>query len=91
MPGDLVNCDAEVLRQALIAALVRPQAIDLHAGEVSRAGTASLQLLLSFLREAKAKEIEVRLVEPSSPLLEAIRCLGLSEQPELRELLPNAS
>jgi len=91
LPGDLVNCDVEVLRQALLSALVRPQAIDLHGAEVTRAGTASLQLLLSFLREAKQKQIEARLLEPSAPLLDALRCLGLADQPEISQLLPGAA
>jgi ABC-type transporter Mla MlaB component len=87
LPSDLVNCDVEALRQTLLSALVHAQPIEVQSAEVARAGTAALQLLLSFAREAERRQVSVRLPDPAPALLDALRCLGLAEQPEIRAWL----
>jgi ABC-type transporter Mla MlaB component len=87
LPADLVNSDVEALRQTLLAALASMQPVEIQAADVTRAGTAALQLLLSFLRDAERKQVAVRLNAPAAPLLDALRCLGLDDAPEIRALL----
>lgn len=87
LASDLMNQDPEALRQSLISALVTRQPIALQAAEVSRAGTATLQLLLAFLREAHEQGVRVELREPSPALKDAIRTLGLERDPLMAAVL----
>lgn len=90
LPGDLIGCDVEALRQALLGALVRAQPVTLNGADVSRAGTAALQVLLAFVRDAQLRKIPVSLVDPAPALLDALRHLGLLSLPELADLVPAA-
>ena len=87
LPADLVSCDAEALRQVFLAALVHTRPIEIDAAEVTRAGTAALQLLVAFARAAEQRQVELRLLAPSTALREALRCTGLNGEPALQALL----
>jgi STAS domain len=87
LPADFLSCDAEVLKQELISALVRAKPVELRGGDVTRAGTASLQLVLAFLREAERRRVPVRIGTASSSLLDALHTVGLSEVEEVARAL----
>lgn len=87
LPSDFLGCDAEALRQELLSALVRARPIELDGQAVTRAGTASLQLLVAFFREAAQREVPARLRTPSRALLDAMHVLGLDGYPEVARAL----
>jgi phospholipid transport system transporter-binding protein len=77
LESDLIGQDPEALRQALLAALVPGHPVVLRAAGVSRAGTAALQLLLAFLREARAKGVAVQVHDASASLRDAVSVAGM--------------
>lgn len=77
---DLIGQDPELLKQALLAALSLGRPVAVLSDKVGRAGTATLQLLLAFTREARSKGIPVQLHAPSPALLDAIACAGLRHE-----------
>lgn len=87
LPSDFLGCDVEALRQELLSALVRARPVELRGEHVARAGTASLQVLLAFLREAEQREVSVRIHSPSQPLLDALSTLGLRRLNEVQRAL----
>lgn len=79
LESDLIGQDPEVFKQALLAALVPGQPVVLRAAGVSRAGTVALQLLLAFLREARAKGLAVQLHDASAALRDAVSVAGMDK------------
>ena len=91
LASDLIGTDPEVLKQALLAALVRGQPVVLAGANVSRAGTAALQLLLAFVREAQSRQLNVALRAPSTALCAALATVGLTRDEPFAALLAPAS
>jgi anti-anti-sigma regulatory factor len=78
LESDLIGQDPEALKQAFLAALVPGHAIVVQAAAVSRAGTATLQLLLAFLRDARAKGLAFEVRDASPALRDAASAAGLT-------------
>lgn len=72
---------AEALKQTLLAALVRGRPTVVEASQVARVGTAALQVLLAFLRDAECKALAVELRAPSRSMLDALAGTGLALEP----------
>lgn len=77
LESDLIALDPETLKQTLLASLVPGRSVLLVAANVARVGTAALQLLLAFLREADQKGLEVDLRDSSRALRDAVVTAGL--------------
>ena len=76
------NCtvkDAVALKKTLVAVKDVPQAVVINASAVERVDTATLQLLCAFVRERVGHDREVTWREPSAPLIQASKLLGLTE------------
>lgn len=69
---------AAPLQEILLRALEEETPVQLDLGCVRRIDTSILQLLTVFLREARAREIEIEWVEPPAGLQESATLLGLS-------------
>jgi anti-anti-sigma regulatory factor len=87
LESDLISRDPEALRQALLSALTAGRPIELVAAGVSRCGTAALQVLLAFVREAARQGIAADLSDASPALREAVRLTGLDSEPALSACL----
>lgn len=87
LPQDLIACDPEQLRQLLLAALAAGRDVVLEADSVTRIGTAALQLLLAFLRDARGRKLTVALRGNSSSFAEALRCSALERDPDVTAAL----
>lgn len=86
LPEDSMSTDLDALKQALLGALDSGQPVVVVGSEVSRAGTAVLQLLLAFVRQIADRGGSVELREPSKPLSDALATLGLWEHPAFLRL-----
>lgn len=84
LESDLIGQDPEALKQQLLAALVPGRAVLVQAGDVARAGTAALQLLVAFVRDAQAKGIAVSICDASPALRDAVVVSGLHAHIELQ-------
>ncbi len=87
LPQDLIAYDPEQLRQLLLAALAPGRDVVLVADSVTRIGTAALQLLLAFLRDARRRELTVALSGGSSSFAEALKCSALDRDPDVTAAL----
>jgi|SRR6478752_4225178 len=83
LPADLMGEEPEVLRQTLLSALARGRTTVVDASQVGRLGTAALQVLLAFLREAVEKGVPVELLSPSRAVVDALHSSGLARDPLL--------
>ena len=72
-------------KEILSEALQEYKPIVLLANEINHIDTASLQLLLVFIREATKKNIKVKWQEPSDSLLYSANLIGLKAVLELPE------
>ena len=79
LPDTLNIATVTELYPRLNAALEVGEAITLRAEVVGRVDAAGVQLLLAFVREAQARQVEVTITPEGSPVHEAIRDLGLGE------------
>ena len=79
LPGDLIAHDPDELKNWLLAAFAARQPTILSGRNVTRIGTAALQLLVAFRRDAAAQGMTVELRDASQPLLDAVACLGLTQ------------
>src|SRR6478609_939414 len=79
LPADMIGEDPEMLRQLLLDALIQNRRVVLDASQVARVGTACLQLVLAFLREATLKQLAVEIRSPSTALADALLCTGLGQ------------
>lgn len=78
---------AAQFKTTLDTALSGEKSLSLDGGEVSRVDAAGLQLLLAFVRQCKALEIELSWDSASETLRDAAAGLGLAQALQLQ--LPN--
>ena len=76
--GEFTIYQAASLKQEMISFLEGHNTIDIDLSEVSEIDAAGIQLLLLAKKTAAAKEKKLRLIEHSSPVLEALELLNLS-------------
>ena len=79
LPADLIASDPEALKQTLLGALAARHPTVLSGLNVTRIGTAALQLLVAFRRDSVAQGSTVELRDASKPLLDALTSLRLAE------------
>ncbi len=75
------------LRDRLIKCVAKDTDVNLYASKVETIDTASLQLLLAFVREIKNKGHSVKWHSPSKPLINTASLTGM----ETELLLPTAT
>jgi ABC-type transporter Mla MlaB component len=75
------------LRDRLIKCVAKDTDVNLYASKVETIDTASLQLLLAFVREIKNKGHSVKWHSPSEPLINTASLTGM----ETELLLPTAT
>ena len=83
LPPELMGDEPEALKQALLHALVCGRLTVLDASNVTRVGTAALQVIWAFMRDCQRKSLVVELRAPSQAFLDALDCCGLSSEPLL--------
>ncbi len=76
LPAELQIRNLEELKSELLRAL-QFSTVTLNAAAVSRADTAGMQLLLSFLKSAEAAGIRVRWQSPSETFTSIAGILGM--------------
>lgn len=76
-----MSTDLDALKQTLLGALDSGHPVIIIGSEVTRVGTAVLQLLLALVRQVFERGGTVQLREPSKPLNDALTTLGFWEHP----------
>ncbi|TXG98044.1 MAG: STAS domain-containing protein [Nevskiaceae bacterium] len=76
LPAELGVDQADSLKEQLLKAVERDQAVTLDASDVQRIHTAALQLFCMFCRDRRAAGREVRWHKPSDALRSAAALLG---------------
>lgn len=79
LPARLVREEASALHARLLEHLAEVDAVELDAANVLEADGIGVQLLLSFLKSAKAKGTPVVFLSQSNALAAAIRSSGAEE------------
>ncbi|MCO7226121.1 STAS domain-containing protein [Pleionea sp. CnH1-48] len=76
---------ANALKERLVKALEKnPESFVINGGKVERTDSAGVQLLFSFIREARQKDIDISWQKPSEELLRGVQILGMLESLELQ-------
>ena len=83
LPPELMGDEPDALKQALMHALVCGHPTVLDASNVTRVGTAALQVIWAFLRDCQRKSLLVEVRAPSRVFLDALECSGLASEPLL--------
>ena len=85
-----IECQAELdiaaasaLHQQLLSALQVGEPLEIDGQEVRKVHAAVLQLFLSLMNEAQSLGLSVCWRNPSPPLVESARLLGLADQLKL--------
>lgn len=83
---DLIECPSEldiatvgVLHQQLLSVLQKKEPLEIDGHAVQKIHSATLQLLLSFMSEARSHGLSVQWRNPSLALVEGARLLGLTD------------
>ncbi|MET0792643.1 MAG: STAS domain-containing protein [Polyangiaceae bacterium] len=80
LPADLITEDPESFKQWLLAALVAHSPTILTGRNVTRVGTAALQLLVAFRRQCEVQAVQYELRDASPALRDTLACLGLAHE-----------
>lgn len=71
--GEMTIYTALELKPRLLGSLVRCNSLEIHASDVTEVDTAGLQLLLLAKREAASAGKQVRVLDPSQAMQEAMQ------------------
>ena len=80
LASDLSMTRAEELKQVLLGALENNVSILVDGSAVERVGTSALQLLVGFVREARARAVTVQWKMRSDVLREAASLSGVTTE-----------
>jgi len=79
LEGSLGIAEAEPMHRQLLAVLDAQVDISIASEQLSRVDAAGVQLLYGFVKEAKARSIDLKWMSVSDALLEAATALGLND------------